>query len=665
MNRKTVWALYKKEILDILRDKKTIFMMVIMPIFLYPVIVVAMLQIMQNVSNEMQQKTYKIAFEESITEQQELKNAIVEIMEEKEYHLQIIDTNMPEQYLQEKQIDAYLVQEEQDGQMIYTIKYVSTINDSVTAADMLKELLNNYREQLRKEGIEAAGLDVQVILYPIVVELDDQASGEETLGNIIGSMIPFLLITSILLGSMYPAIDVTAGEKERGTLETVLTLPISNYELITSKFFAVATISCISALLNLISMGFLGLYLYNTIGFLMNEITIQLVEFIPAIIIMIICVLVFALFVTALSLCVCLFAKSFKEAQNYITPLMLVIMLTGYIGFIPNVELTQTTAIVPVANICLLIKQIFTFQLSYELIVMVLVSNIVYSMVSMMVLGKIYNSETVLFGDGKGGIRLLERRANLKSGQLPTIADAVIVLAIVLLGTFYIGTYAQLKFGFIGVAVQQVIILLVPISFIIYLKYDLKKTLSIKIPKLSDMIGSIMVWAGTYLLAAMASKILAIIFPSSLEYLGEYNQYFLEQNTILLFIIVGICPAIAEEVLFRGFVFSAMKERWKPWTAILLSSILFGLYHMDIIKFFTTGMLGIAMAYSVYYSNSIITSMCIHFLNNTGSVCALVFPDSIGKVYQVLDTEEPALMVSFIIISMLLIIVGRYLLRKK
>lgn len=662
MNKRIISALYKKEIRDIVRDKKTIFMMVVMPIFLYPLLVVIMLQVMQNVTTEMKQKSYRIAFE-NVDNQEEITKIMFDEEDPLDYNFQVVKINHAREQLENKEVDAYITEEEENGQKIYKIQYISTITDSSIAADMMKEVIEQYRENLRKTNIQNAGLDVKAILYPVTTQLSDHASGEDTLGNIIGSMVPFLLITSILLGSMYPAIDVTAGEKERGTLETVLTLPVSNYNLIMSKFFAVSTISCISALLNLVSMGFLGTYIYKTIDLAMSGMSIKLGEFLPAVGIMIICVMVFALFITALSLCVCLFAKSFKEAQNYITPLMLVVMLTGYIGFIPNIELTQATAAIPVANICLLIKQIFTFSFSYSNIMIVLVSNVAYSLLVIIILGKIYNSEAVLFGDGNGGIRILERRANIKSGQMPTIADAMVALAVVLLGMFYIGSYAQLKIGFWGVAVQQAIILLIPIALIVYLKYDKKKALSIRCPKVPSVFGSILLWIGSYILAVMVSKLLLPIFPSSLEYLDGMNHYFLEQNGLVLFLVVAVCPAVAEEVLFRGFVFSAMREKWKPWMAILVSSALFGLYHMDIIKFFTTGILGIAMAYSVYRSKSIFTSMIMHFCNNAGSVLCLLYPAVVGKIYQLLETEHVLSNIGLTVVGSLLVILGVCLLR--
>lgn len=661
MNKKIVFALYKKEIRDILRDKKTIFMMVVMPIFLYPLIVVAMLQIMQSISTEMQQKSYRIAFE-NVKEQEEINKIMLDEEGQMEYNFDIIHGDNLEEKLKNRQIDAYITEKVEKDQIIYKIQYISTVIDSSNAANIMEDVIEKYREEIRKSKLQKAGLDVKTILYPVSAQFTDHASGEETLGNIIGSMIPFLLITSILLGSMYPAIDVTAGERERGTLETVLTLPVSNYDLIMSKFFAVSTISCFSALLNLISMGVLGVYMFQTIGLTMEGTAINLQEFLPAVGIMILCVMVFALFITALSLCVCLFAKSFKEAQNYITPLMLIVMFTGYIGFIPSMELTQTTAAIPVANISLLIKQIFTFNFSYSNIMIVFISNVAYSLLVIIILGKIYNSEAVLFGDGNSGIRILERRANIKPGQMPTIADAFVVLAVVLLAIFYVGSYAQLKIGFWGVAVQQAIILFIPIGLLLYLKYNKKEVFAIRLPKVSALIGSVVLWSGSYILAIIVSKMLLVIFPSSLEYLDGLNHYFLEQNGMVLFLVVAIFPAIAEEVLFRGFVFSAMREKWKPFTAILISSAIFGLYHMDIVKFFSTGILGMAMAYSVYRSKSIFTSMTMHFCNNAGSVLCLLYPATIGKAYQVLETDSIINNIGLVFLGIILSGLGIFLL---
>lgn len=659
MKRSIIWSLYKKEMLDILRDKKTVIIMILVPIILYPLLFLGATYAVSAIMQSQQDFTYKIAFYQ--VEQQE---AIASIMNDKtddlDYHFEVIECDDWQQALTNKKIDVCITEEKKEKQTIYHIQYLSSVSDSATAANMMKDIFTEYREQLRKKTVENQGLDTVTVLYPIQADLADRASNEEAFGSIIGSLLPFLMIVSILMGAIYPAIDATAGEKERGTLETLLTLPVSNYELIISKFLAVSTLASISAFLNFISMGMVGTLLYQSVQFSGNvSSNIDFVTFIPALLVMLACVLVFAMLLSALCLCICIFAKSFKEAQNYSTPLLLVVMLVGYIGFIPGIALDSFYAVVPVANIVLLIKDIFTFQYSFGNLFLVLFSNIIYSFLAIFLLSKMYRSESILFGEGKN-VKIFERRVNMKKGQMPGVGDAFLLLAISVLVMFYIGTYAQMKLGFGGVAVQQGLFLLLTVGFAWYMKADYKKLFSLKVPKLSAVFGSLFLWIGSYLGIILLSIPLSSIFQESASEMKALNDWFSNQPFWAILLVVGILPAICEEALFRGFLFGTLKEKWKPWIAIVVSGVIFGIYHMSVIKMVTITFLGIALAYSVYCSQSIITSVFMHCLNNTFAVILSAYPKRLEKIFPVLFEENPSSMtlIFMVCVAVICVIAG-------
>ena len=599
-------------------------------------------------------------------EAEDIKNILLDDTDELDYHFEVVECEDWKQALEEKKIDVCITEEKKEKQMIYNIQYLSSVSASSTAADMMEDVITEYREQLRKKAIEAEGLDVTTMLYPVMSESVDLSSNEETFGSIIGSLLPFLMITSILLGAIYPAIDATAGEKERGTLETLLTLPVSNYELIISKFLGVSTLASISALLNFISVGMIGMFMYQSF-----ELTsdagggIQLSTFIPAILIMLVCVIVFAMLLSALCLCICIFAKSFKEAQNYSTPLLLVVMLTGYIGFIPGVELNAVYAMIPIANIVLLVKNIFTFQYSFGNLFLVLFTNIVYSFLAIFMMSKMYNSESLLFGDG-GSVKLFESHANMKKGQMPGIGDAFLLLAISILAMFYIGSYAQLKLGFGGVPVQQILFLLLSAGFAWYMKADYKRLFSLKVPKVSAVIGSLFLWLGTYIGMLLLSVPLSQIFKESANDLNMLDDWLTGQPFWALLLVIGIMPAICEETLFRGFLFGSMKEKWKPFTAIFVSGLIFGIYHMSLIKAVTITFLGMALAYSVYCSGSIFTSVLMHLCNNVIAVVLEHYMEPLQKICPFLFEETLSVPVcaGMILIAVVCIGIGIVLLRK-
>ena len=180
-------------------------------------------------------------------------------------------------------------------------------------------------------------------------------------------------------------------------------------------------------------------------------------------------------------MCITALAKSYKEANNYITPLTLVVMLTAYIGFIPNVQLTDKMALVPVANICLLIKNLLLFKAELGAVAIVLLSNVIYAILAILFLGKIYDSENILFDEGKGNIQIFQKRSNMKKGGVPTAGDTWFIICLVLILYIYIGSLIQADYGIWGIFGSQILIVSVPLLYAIYTKKSLKKTFYLKL----------------------------------------------------------------------------------------------------------------------------------------------------------------------------------------
>ncbi len=668
-------AVYKKEILDLLRDKKTLIMMVLVPLILYPLIMIGAMLITSAISNNIQTAQYDVAvfYEETAAENSafdstEFERFLTDSEDELEYHLNVVESQNPQEELLAEEIDAFITVG-WNGRISFKVEYLSSVTNSSAASDMIEDKLNLYSEFLERKLLSEMGIDTETVMNPISVEWQDKSTREESLGSILGAILPFLLIVSILMGAIYPAIDTTAGEKERGTLETLLTLPVRNDELIMGKFLAVATIAVVSALLNLLSMTFMGAYLYSMLLAVDRDSTaVNLTEFIPAVVIVILCVVAFALFISALSMCVTTFARSFKEANNYLTPLLLVVMFTGYIGFIPNIEFNSLMAAVPVVNICLLISNILVFKYSFTTIIITLMTNVIYAALAVLVLSKLYNSEDILFGEGGVSLQIFTDRRNLKKGGVPNFSDAVLVIAISMLLLLYVGSVLQMKFLLGGLFATQLMLLFVPVFFTWYTKKDVRETFSLKAPRAAHLLGAVFMEAGVYIVVMLLSLLLTAIWP---EDAGNINESF---ETILdgiqfvpALLVIALAPAICEEALFRGYLFAASKKKFKPYTAMLIVAALFGIYHLSLVKFFTTGILGFAFCYAVYKSESIFTSALMHFLNNMISVVVLFYGERLSKIMPVLFQESLAAsdVMIFLAVAVFCMGAGDFLLNRK
>lgn len=633
-------TLFKRELLDILRDKKTLVMMILVPIILYPLLIVGMTVLMTSIMASQEEKTYLVAFENDAALATEVERIFAENEEDLTYKIEIVESSDCKAELEALELDAYVVS---DANGNIQINYLSAKDNSTTAMSVLRDALDIYEDELREQRVSEAGLDVETILNPIEVQNEDLSTTEESIGNIIGSMMPFLIITVILMGAIYPAIDVTAGEKERGTLETLLTLPVTNFEMIMSKFLAVSTIACASAVLNIFSMaGAMAFLVTSSFSAAAEDlnIAIDFQNFIPGILFTIVVMMFFALLVTAVCMCTCVFAKNFKEANNYITPVMLVFMFGSYAPMLPDLELTVQTAAIPIVNVALMVEGLFQFNYNYGLFAIVLFSNVAYSLLAIMVLGKIYNSEAVLFSEGLSGVKIFSKRSEMKEKQMPGVGDVVLLLCVVLLLSFYVGSYAQIKWGFGGVAVQQAIILIAPLFYAWYMKADAKKLFSIQKIKPLQLIGSLCIGIAVFVGALIVGALLVPVFPESAENLSGLDAMLLEQPVYLLVLVMAVMPAIGEELLFRGFLMGTLKHKCKAWITITVTTFIFAAFHMSLIKLFTIGIVGLGLTWVTYKTGSIVASMCVHFLNNVMSVLISVYPEQIQKVVPVLFKDH-------------------------
>ncbi|MBO3445579.1 ABC transporter permease subunit/CPBP intramembrane protease [Clostridium sp. CCUG 7971] len=668
MRSKIVKQIFKKEMLDIIRDKKTIFMMIILPIILYPILMVGMSSFMMMSMSKMQEEDINIAFSSKPS------SALVSILEKEnkdDGKVNIVKSTDKEKDLEGQKIDAYVEIENKDNAKNYKIYANSSKENSMKATSRIKKSLDEYKRDIVEDKIEEQGLNVGNILEPLSYEDVEVAKDEEIAGHMLGQFLPVILIVGVLLGAIYPAIDVMAGEKERGTLETLFTLPITNLELVMGKYLAVSFCAILTAILNIASILLTMVYLVASAG-LGEQIGISMSNMnqlvLPGII-TIICVGLFSMVVSAISMCVCSLAKSFKDAQNYITPVMLFVMIPSYVSMIPTIKLDNFTAAVPVVNISLLIKSVLTFNSDINLISLVFISNFAFVILSVLLLSKMFNSEEILFGGSKS-FSFLEKRSNIKKGTMPSVSDGAILYAVGLVLLIYVGIILQLKFKMVGVGLTQVMIITLPLLFAFYIKTDFKKTFSLKMPSIKHIIGGIVLWAGAYIFMNIVIQVILHFFPQNMDVIEALNEtIIIKDNFILNLLVVALMPAICEEMFFRGFIYTSFKGKNSYKAAIVCSGILFGFMHMDFIRIIPTSILGISFAYCVYKSGSIFVPMILHFINNMLSVTASHYSDNeiLNRVFKFLEINfkdfNVGQFIALLFMSAILIAIGVWLLK--
>ena len=229
---------------------------------------------------------------------------------------------------------------------------------------------------------------------PVITSAVDVDFGKD-LGPLIASQIlPVILVVMLFMGAMYPAVDATAGEKERGTLETLLVAPVQPMEVMAAKYVTVVVLAMIAALANLTAMGATfaaGITLGEGQTATMRLSAGQVVALLA-------CLLPAAILVSGLALAVASRAKSVREGQNLLTPLVLIGTVPGIVAMAPGVELNALTAIVPLLNLALLVKSVALSSALPTHVALTALSTLIYSLGGLWLAANAFRSESLRFG---------------------------------------------------------------------------------------------------------------------------------------------------------------------------------------------------------------------------------------------------------------------------
>ncbi len=651
---KKVFAVYKKELLETLRDKRTLILAILVPLLAYPLLTVGMMEVMSVGYSKLEDQVSQVAIQGQIS-------AELEELINQEDKLELKVSKAPKEDLTKEKIHAYLEVKEAKLQEEVTIYYDSAVTKSQKAQSRLAGIVDDYQRLRREELLLEYDLNPE-LLDRVDVKTKNMAPPDKIGGSILGGIIPLLLIVTTVMGAMYPAIDLTAGEKERGTLETVLTLPINKFELLLGKYLTVTTIAIITALLNLASI--MAVY---SLGFVQMDQLAANIEFslsISTILLLFLLLLPLVCFISAVILSISIFAKSFKEAQNYLSPVMLFFMLPAYIGIIPGVELNYLISVIPIANISLLFKEIFLAKLNWEYISLAFISNLTYSFLAIFIFAKLFNSEEILFAQGKG-FNFSFKRKLIKERRVLDLSTAVLVYAIVMLLLFYGGSLLQLEYKLEGVLLTELLIILLPsLFFIWYLKADFKSSFNLRGFKVRDLIGSLLLWAGGFIIILYLSSLQSEFLPQMEDFSKGMSDLITGKNLFWALAVIALSPAICEELLFRGVLLSSFKDNSKKVVAVVMVSLLFGFFHLSIFRLLPTFLLGLILTYIVYQSGSIFLAMIVHFINNAIAVLNLIYPAEFTSIFAYLEQGVIANLLLFLF-SFLTLILGVYLLKKK
>ena len=626
MNFRIVKTLLKKELTDIFRDTKTIIIMVAIPLILYPLLFLASVLITSNMLKESTEKTYNVSIVANDSDRAVVNRLLDDALEKFEYHFEIVepDSDDYEKLIRKNTIDAVIEAKSDNGELGHiTIYSMSSLTKSDTCRSMIEKVFEDYKDEITENKLREALDDYDSLTSePFEITSTNYSSKEETTGMLVGNVMPFMMVISVLIGVSTIAVDISVGEKERGTLETLITIPVSNLEIVVAKFLATSVMAMFSLGLNVLSFGLIGAYLYQSAQFATESTgSFKLISFVPSLLVMIPLLILFTMFISALCLCINFTAKSVKEANNYTMPLMMIMMMSTGFSVLMNIKFNYVYALIPVLNISLLIKDLFMLKFDATMIVLVFAATTLHTLSAVFVMTKVFSSENILFSEGMKSVKLFEKRSNMKEGQIPGIGDVVFMFVLMFLLANYVGGSITLKFGFAGIIVTQLIILIIPLAYSWYIKVDFKNMYSIKCPHIKEVVGVVFFAVGSYIVIIVMCAHLMNHFPGLAQKNQELGGMIKSGGFILSLMVVGILPAIAEEVAFRGFLYGTLKNKKIPIiVTMIVTALVFAAYHMNLFQFIYVTFLGLVMSYVIYNSKSIFATALLHMLNNSFSV---------------------------------------------
>ncbi|MGB6877895.1 MAG: ABC transporter permease [Candidatus Acidiferrales bacterium] len=389
------WIVYRKELRDTLRDKRTIRSMIIIPMIAFPLLYAGIIYFVSK--TEGQTKSEKSAV--MVQGGGDSPQVLAALRAFSEIDIQPYQGDA-KQEVDDKKIRALVVIPAGFDTAVasgkieqVSINYYEDDEKSEMAKERLQKFFDDYKNRVARADLQAHGLSPS-LLEPFTVDASNIAPPAKVGAAVLGGWIPYLIIILSFQGAMYPAMDLTAGEKERGTMETILTSPVSRTDLVIGKFLMVFTAAVVTAVLSLVSMG----VLWSQRGKLgMGSEALQITIDPSSVLAVIVLLLPLAVLFAAVLLAVALFAKSYREAQSYVSPLIFVVIAPAILGALPGVELNWKTALVPILNTSLISKEIIGGSYPWLMIAAIFGMTSVYAAIAIAWAVRMFNREDVLF----------------------------------------------------------------------------------------------------------------------------------------------------------------------------------------------------------------------------------------------------------------------------
>jgi len=394
---KNIFIIYKKELIDSLRDRKTVFVMILFPLLLVPLIMIgaSKFTIMQVKKSETKLLHIGISGSENAPELIKFLKATENI----KLYEQINPDSLSAQVI-EGQIDGALLipenyQEKLDNNDQAIIQILYKGSDSFKSVNRrLIPIIEKLDSEIVAKRLKFLNL-TPATFDAIRVDKIDLSTAQETIGIRVGGYLPYFFILFGFMGAMYPGIDLGVGEKERGTLETILSTPTKRIQIVLGKFLLVMSSAILTSIISILGIFFVAKLFSDLPTIFMEAITNMFS--LKILFVLFTLILPISVLFAAVILSISIYAKSFKEAQSMLAPLNLLIFIPAFFGLLPGIDLNIKTALIPIMNVALATKEVLAGTINPLLLAEVYISLLILAGISLLFCVKWFQREETLF----------------------------------------------------------------------------------------------------------------------------------------------------------------------------------------------------------------------------------------------------------------------------
>lgn len=626
----------RKEITDLLRDRRTVFLSFVLPLVLYPILIFIVTILPSKQQAELEKETFVVGVSNAVPYFDEIR--LEEILrdhsltaQKRAYSEAQLRDGTVKAYLQFESVDLSSVDSVDDGSIgsdegdqgqaprtaaeeeLYkvVIRFFATDSKSLEARHRAESALKECGKLIVEKRFSRHAVLVEADAI-VRVEAHDLATVEEKNSSKLGRLLPIFVIILLFTGGSFAAIDLLAGEKERGTLETLCLHPVSRSSIVAGKFSVVMGVSITAVSLNYLGMV-LGVNVCEWVGLGLTQdgMPLPVPIFVPrvsTIALIALLLIPFSAFTSAILLSLSAYSRSFREAQNYLFPVMLLSMVAMLLGLAPQVELGSVVAVVPIANVTLGIREALLGTLQPVPYMIVFASSCAYAWLALKKCASLLQREDIVLG--------FQRTPQPDEVESEQRSRRVLLFgAGMLLAVYFAKTLATWSFVSGLIILLWVIVLLPSLAYPVIFRLPVRETFG---------------WARTpfvnYIVTIAMVPVTAAV---ALGYL-QFQEWFLPMPEAVenpfsgiedlgmwaILLLLAVSPGICEEILCRGVFQSQVSRPGRAVRTVVLVALYFGLLHLSLYRIIPTALVGVVLAIVRLRTGSIFPCILFHILYN-------------------------------------------------